>query len=215
MNQSLFKYIPNQFLEQYVEEGQILFRPLSYFIAEYQEPKGVWARSDPSEGNIEHDIQRVDEVYINKKKYAIVPDTFYAWQKYENPHNYFIHSCSKKLSSKLFADFKSDRCIEITDTSTFIEMLKANVTFSKLCHDHVEYKDKIQSPKKDLFFYKTVKYIDQSEYRFCFAINHLEKEKKYHFSFEREPNILMCSRFSEIVLKIGNISKLIKVHKES
>lgn len=167
MDQSLFKYIPNQFIEQYVEEGQILFRPLSYFINEYQEPKGVFVRCDPSEGGVEIDTHNIDEVYVNGTKCEIVPNSFYAWQAYKNPHNFFIHCVSKKLSSELFMDFKSDSCIEIIDPNTFIEMLKAAIPFSELYHNDVDYKDKVQRPDKKLFFYKEEKYTRQNEYRFC------------------------------------------------
>ncbi len=169
----LFKYIPEQFVESFVESGDLLFRNLSFF--RKNEEKG---RGDLLEGlHMDHPDNPItitnlsvpsnppwvgDAAMLN----SIVPD------------DVFIFCFSKGLSVNLYKEFNCDTCVEIEDTQAFMGRLKNAISkllsFQQygLLHGKAYYYEPDQAAPADVSdplnipFFKHASYAHQKEYRF-------------------------------------------------
>lgn len=178
MSDSVFKYLPEQYLDSLLQ-GKILFRNLVYFKKIEADP-----RKDASEGtHIDSPDHDVELTSIRTGQRIIGNFAFH--NSVANPDKVFCFCTSQQCRPEL-TKF-GNGCIEIHDRRAFesrlIKALRRRSKLSRLDHplliaDAIKYysKDKlapqsvdIKNPKH-LPFLKEERYSNEAEFRFVFAL---------------------------------------------
>ena len=102
---SLYKYWPNNYSNDFINKGDILFRNLTYF-NKYEDNN---KRGDIYDGGIYHkSVNGFEVVNLSQNNTLTVKESFVDI----NTDNIFVCCFSKKLDKDLFKEFESDCCIE-------------------------------------------------------------------------------------------------------
>lgn len=154
--------------------GRLFFRNLAYF-----KRLEDAARGDIAEGM--HIDKPDTPVTIQTVDGRVKTSGQFAFHNEINHERVFAFCMSMNLEQRLYQEFKSDRCVEITDVPKFISRVKIGIrkspTISKsgLLHGRIEYyraNQKIHANIKDpkrLPFLKPFDFDGQSEYRLVCA----------------------------------------------
>lgn len=171
----LFKYMPSQYVDQFVDQGRILFRSLTYF-RDYARD-GV--RGDIFEGrHIDRPKSGATlEVLADSK--VIHGDL--AFVNSVCTDSVFAMCSSMRHDVELYNAFGADACVEITSPIQFVRdcrrALRDNLRCAEaaLLHGRVEYYHASQwtstnaKDPKNLVFFKPRAYASQYEYRVVLA----------------------------------------------
>jgi len=112
----LYKYLPSHHLGNFLKNGEILFRNLTYF-KEYEDAK---KRGDKKEGGIYNnptdgfEIKNITQNTEFKANHTI---------NCINSDDVFVFCLSKNHDKKLYKEFESDCCVEITNVHEFTKKL--------------------------------------------------------------------------------------------
>jgi hypothetical protein len=209
----LYKYLPIEFAERFVQQGEVLFRSLSYFRAVEHA-----ARGDEAEGI--HIDAPDNDMTIEADTGVRVVGRF-RYLRSINQERIFAFCCSTQLDEKLFVEFNSDACVVIRDTGNFF--LRCNVKAQRLfsldppglLHREVSYFAPNREAPLDITnprnipFLKHVGFAEQSEYRTVFArrrgFTMTERIVAPAFTFTEE---IAVAQKHERLLKLGNLSHI-------
>lgn len=218
---SLYKYLPAKYVGGFVREGTVLFRSLSYF-RDYEDAQ---VRGDEFEGTRLHRPQSGLEVtLVETQKKIVLPHSF---ESTTNEDDIFVFCFSTLLSAELATQFNADACIEITNLGAFVAGVRSallrrpSIKSKTLVHGHVRYYSPEEPPIVDwalpekIVMSKLNTYIEQQEYRFAFAVNDAFRVENTSLRLV-SPGELRAQRATahpERLFKLGNLSKLCKVHR--
>ena len=108
---SLYKYLPEKYVDDFVRKGAILFRSLSYF-RDYEDAQ---IRGDEFEGTKLYRPQAGLEVTLAATQQKVVlPHTFESTAKEDD---IFVFCLSTVRSEDLAKQFQATTCVEISDPS--------------------------------------------------------------------------------------------------
>ena len=220
---SLFKYLPDQFVEPFIREGKILFRSLSYF-RDYEDAQ---IRGDEFEGTkLFRPEPGLEITKTETGEKLVLP---YSLESAANESDIFVFCTSSILSAELALEFKANTCIEILDISRFLSEIRSalarrpSIKDKTLLHGLVNYYSPIDPPIVDwalpdrITMSKLNTYAKQNEYRVAFGINGALRvqntsQRLVPLGDRRHPQL---SQHPENMLKIGNIGKICKIHQLS
>ncbi len=216
----LYKYIPNQYLNDFVRKGKVLFRALSYF-RDYEDAQ---IRGDEFEGTKLHRPERGLEIMLTKTQERIVlPHSF---ESAANEDDIFVFCLSTVLSAELAVQFKVNSCVEIHQPANFISKIRAalalrpSIKDKTLIHGEVNYYTKEDPPivawalPERIAMSKLQTYASQHEYRFAFAVNDAFRVKNTRLRLVEPGDRRHPRSFAhpERLLKLGNLKRLCKLH---
>lgn len=218
---SIFKYIPEQYLEAFLKKGELLFRSLSYF-QDYEDK----SRGDEFEGI---KLYKPDSALVVTKvetgEKILLPEA--SFQSSVNHDDIFVFCTSTILSNSLAIEFKSNICVEITNISKFLSGIRASLAIRSSIKDKmlffgdVNYYKKQNPPLGDwalpekIAMSKLDFFQEQREFRFTFAINNafLVYNASQTIQFGNKMRSTIQRSYPEKLLKIGNITNICKVHR--
>ncbi len=171
---TIYKYLPYEYAEPLVANGEVMFRSLSYFLAcEHDE------RGDDLEGT--HNYEPATGLEITKQTGEKIRMQGSFRSSVKEPDKLFIYSTSTLLSEGLALKFQADACVEITDIGKFVVRLKAalrrkpHAKLRTLIYGEVKYYG-IENPPEEVWalpdlivMHKPKRFADQCEYRFVFS----------------------------------------------
>jgi hypothetical protein len=217
---TLYKYLPYQYAEAFVANGEVLFHSLPYFLAcEHDE------RGDDLEGTHTYEPATGLDITMQTGEKRRRQGSFRSSVK--EPEKLFIFSTSTLLSADLAWRFQADACIEITDIGTFVARLrtalrrKPRAKLKTLIHEKVTYY-RIEDPPREVWalperivMHKPQRFADQCEYRFAFST------KADAFEFENvnltlvqgQPARLPLDSYPPMRLKLGPMSDCCRIHR--
>lgn len=217
---SLYKYLPEKYVDDLVHKGTILFRSLSYF-RDYEDAQ---VRGDEFEGTRLHRPQNGLEITLTATQQKVVlPHSF---ESTANEDDIFVFCLSTVLSADLAAKFKASACVEIQNPSRFIAGVRAallrrpSIRSKMLVYGEVKYYTPDEPPIVDwalpekIAMAKLSVYSPQKEYRIAFAVNDAFRVENTRLRLaspgERRP--LRTTSHPERLFKLGSLVKLCKVH---
>lgn len=223
---SLYKYLPSEYAESYTK-GEILFRPLSYFI--FSDGNG---RGDPTEGthiDWPHDDVSFDVFEPDAKTYkGTMKGDFALRRSVKHPHKSFIHCTSRRFDFELFDRFSADCCIEIREPKTFANLLRSAIKMQipfldkqGVIFENVEYYDIKQARvcrdidrAENIPFFKPIEYKCEAEFRFLFARpSGLQTTLKLtNSAYNRLEEDSLKQTFRKKFIRIDDISPICRVH---
>lgn len=216
----LFRYLSPRYAEAFVNNGEMLFRALSYF-RDYEDD-GV--RADEYEGTLVHLPKEGLKARLVETG-AEVPIK-YTFESSAREDEIFVYCMSTECSSLLASRFKTKACVEIFDLPRFFFYLRAalakypDVQERQLVYDKVRYYEPHEPPIVDwalperIALRKPKKFDWQREYRFAFPIGSAFAVE--NVSVKLVPlGTRRTSRSGarpQMLLKLGNLSKLCRIH---
>ncbi len=209
----IYKYLPKKYVAEFMEQGNVLFRSLTYFIDEHDEQTEYPVRVDKGEDHVLFSVPDNAKLFVDGKEISYIPDTLEVIEKLVNPETYFVFCCSNKLDEDLYKEFKADSCIEILDVEGFSNRLNNALNIATLKHEKITYYDKtIDEAEKDLLLYKDKHYAPQDEYRFYFQAKYSKNRENYHWASKTETGLKLFGRITQVMPEIGAITDIAKVH---
>ena len=207
--QRLYKYLPYRYVGQVLNNGELLFRNLTYFQQYECEQRG-----DPLEGHHRDNPDNDIEITVLSTGEKIKGD--YSFLNSTDAELIYVFCLSKTYSKELYEKFDSDACIEITDVEEFIRRVRIkikqliSVHKNGLLHNDVKYyaanqpaEFNIKEPK-EIAFAKDEAFRNQDEYRLVFGT-------KKAFKLEQKIVVNATYNFREEAMKGIPKDKLTKV----
>ena len=213
----LYKYVPSIYAKS-VLKGELLFRNLSYFKQDECKQRG-----DKLEGH--HRDNPDNDITIKNLSTGTKTVGDFSFLNTTDSDHIFVFCLSETYNPKLCEEFKSDACIEISNTNEFIRRvsfkLKRLLSVHKygLLHGKAKYYQpnvraefNIKDPK-ELIFAKDVFFQHQDEYRLAFgnkkAFKLIQKIiVNVIYDFEEEA---MKGTSKEKMVNIGSIADIAKL----
>ena len=217
---TLYKYLPLQYAEPLVANGEVLFRSLSFFLACEHDGRG-----DDLEGTRAYEPATGLEITKQTGEKFRMQGSFRSSIK--EPDKLFIYSTSTQLNKDLALKFESNACVEIADIDTFVARLrtalrrKPQAKPKTLIHGKVTYY-RTENPPEEVWalperivMHKPGRFADQCEYRFAFST------KADAFEFENVNLTLVTGRparlppgsYPYMLLKLGEMSDCCRTHR--
>lgn len=218
---SLYKYLPEKYVGDFVHKGAVLFRSLSYF-RDYEDAQ---VRGDEFEGTKLYSPQQGLEVTLTATQEKIVlPHSF---ESTANEGDIFVFCLSTVLSAELATQFQASTCVEILNPNRFIAGVRAallrrpSIKSKMLVHGEVKYYTPDERPIVDwalperIAMSKLSLYSRQQEYRFAFAINGAfqVENTRLRLVSAGERKFPRADAHSERLFKLGSLAKVCKVHR--
>lgn len=218
---SFYKYILAKYVEDFVKNGAVRFRSLSYF-RDYEEAQ---IRGDEFEGTkLYRPQQGLEVTNITTQEKSILPHSF---ESTANEDDIFIFCLSTAFSMDLAKQFQASACVEILNPGGFIAGVRAallrrpSIKSKKLVHGEVKYYAPDEPPIVDwalpdrIAMSKLSIYRPQQEYRIAFAVNDAfgVENTRLRLVSPGERRFPRTDTHPERLFKLGNLSKLCKVHR--
>lgn len=218
---SLYKYLPEEYVDDFIRKGAILFRSLSYF----RDFEDAQIRGDEFEGTKLYRTQAGLEITnLTTQQKVVLPHTFESTAKEDD---IFVFCLSTIRSEKLAKQFQATTCIEITDPIKLVAGVRSalarrpSIKDKMLVCGEVKYYTREEAPIIDwalpekIAMSKINFYATQCEYRIAFSINDAFRVENTSLRLvppgDRRPP--RAKSHSEKLLKIGNLGKTCTVHR--
>lgn len=218
---SLYKYLPEQYVDPLLREGVILFRTLSHF-RDYEDAQ---VRGDEFEGTrLYRPANGLEPTIVNTQEKVLIP---HAFESSANEDDIFVFCLSTILSQELAAQFNTNVCVEIQNLSLFISKIRGalsrrpSIKSKQLVHGEVNYYAPHEPPVVDwalperITMSKLDPFRPQHEYRIAFCVN-----GAFDFGNTRQqlvapgtPRPKRITAYPERQFKLGSISKICRVHR--
>jgi hypothetical protein len=216
----LFRYFSKKNAEAFVENGEVLFRALSYF-RDYEDA-GV--RSDPHEGTLIH--LPCNGLQVTKQATGEVINLPHRLESTVKEDAIFIYCMSTELSPEIIERFNAERIVEITDPVAFLALVKYRLSIRKrlrireLVHQKVQYYEWNEPPLADwaiperIAMRKPETFSWQKEYRIAVPLGDAFRVENVSVSLVPSNAMRLLREASHpfIKLKLGNLSKICRVH---
>ena len=220
---SLYKYIPEKYVDDFVSRGIVQFRSLSYF----RDHEDSETRGDEFEGT------RVfcppEGLQIHNQTQNANLTLHQCFESTADEDNIFAFCMSRVLKAELFKDFKTEYCIEIFKPHRFQVKLKhailpnGAVTEKFVVFDSVHYYSFAEPPMVDwalperIALVKPERYRPQAEARAAFAVHGAFKPENVKvrlvpFGERRFPK---ATAHPEFIVRLGNLSSFCRVWHSS
>lgn len=215
----LYKYLPSRYLDRFVDNGEILFRSLTYF-QQYEDEAAVGDRFEGIRA-----FRPPQGLTITK---VATGETFtipYSFHSAVFGEAILVFCVSELLSRELADEFQTDACVEITDVAAFVLRLQVALLALHgpdshvLLHGPVKYYAEIEAPIVDwalperIVMSKLDAYGHQCEYRFAFAENQALEVERTRLNLVpgtlRKPH---PAGHREQMLLLGGIRDICEVH---
>lgn len=219
---SLYKYLPEEYVDDFVYKGAVLFRSLSYF-RDYEDAQ---VRGDEFEGTKLYRPQIGLEGTLTATQQKVILHN-YSFESAANEDDIFVFCLSTVLSADLAAQFKVSACVEILNPGKLIAGVRAALLRrpsikSKIpVYGEVKYYTQDKPPIVDwalpekITMSKLSVYIPQQEYRIAFAVNgafRIENTRQRLVS-SGERMAPKATSHPERLFKLGSLAKICKVHR--
>ena len=218
----LYKYTPQQYVLDFIENGTILFRNLTSF-----RQMEHLARGDVREGcHVDSPSNDVIMTHVKTGRQITGP---FSMRTDVNGEKVFVFCMSRTYTENLCASFNSGACIVITDPREFIR--RCDVAIKRLLFiervgcvaGSVEYYSFNKSPRLSIEdslnipFLKADAFAEQQEFRLCFGKKkafELRKRLIVNQVWETEPDHLQGMPQQKF-LQVGNLSDITEVRRLS
>ena len=215
----VFKYLPRRYLDRFMENGEVLFRSLTYF-QQYEDESAIGDRYEGIRAFRPEQGLTITKVATGET--FTIPYSFHSAAISES---ILVFCTSMILSRELAQEFHADACVEITDVAAFVSKLQAALPATRgpasnvLLHGPVTYYRESEAPIVDwalperIILSKLHTYCRQQEYRFAFAPSDvLEVERTIQSLVAGSSNKPGAAEQREQVLVLGSIREICKVH---
>lgn len=218
---SLYKYIPEQYVGSLLREGAVLFRTLSYF-RDYEDAQ---VRGDEFEGTrLYRPANGLEITLVATQEKVALPHTF---ESSANEDDIFVFCLSTILSQELASQFKTNICVEIRNPALFLSKIRGalsrrpSIKNKLLVHGEVNYYEPHVPPVVDwalperITMSKLQQFRSQQEYRIAFSVNGAFDIENTRLQLAA-PGTSRSRRntvYPECQFKLGNISKICRVHR--
>lgn len=220
---SLFRYLPEEYLDAFVKRGEILFRSLSY----YRDYENDGVRGDHFEGTRVH---RPDDglkaIDASGKPIIFLPNQNFE-SKADEDHIY-VSCMSTECEADLATKFRTNVCVEIQNTDRFIERLAKAISkvlgkniSKQLVYGPVTYYTYNEKPMGDwalpekIALSKLTDFIWQKEFRIAFPTNgafDVYNVKVKVVSADMHQPSKQIS-YAKMIYSLGDLSALCKIHR--
>ena len=218
---TLYKYLPQKYVNSFIKKGEILFRNLSYFRKYNDVFRGDlyegMHRDSPDTGAT---ITNLTTGKIFKGKYTFINEVEY--------DEIYIFCLSMSCSAELFDKFECDSCIEITDSESFIKKIRNRIlSYKSTSKEYGFLSDKVRyyHPNLDdlsdidihdpkvIPFLKDFSFEEQNEFRLVYGrgkkCNSITKKIALPtYKYNEDDDKYQSNSF---VIPIGNIEQLCRV----
>lgn len=221
MEQSLFRYIPEEYVESFIKRGEILFRSLSYY-RDYEDQN---IKGDEYEGTKIH--LPIDGLKITKVDTGEEIPLAHTFESTAKEDDIFVYCLSATSSGILAERFETKTCIEILKPMLFIGLIQAalnrrpSIKNKHLAHGLVKYYERHEPPIIDwalperIALSKLSSFLWQDEYRIAFALNGAFDVYNVETKLAQlgEQRNVRSSCYPERLFKLGSLSKICKIHR--
>lgn len=217
----LYKYLSEEaFASAMIEKGQIFFRPLSYFRA-FEDDR---VRGDPDDGKLRYEPEAGLKLTKQSGEVVELPPGW-RFRASVRAENTYVYCLSTELSADLAAKFESRFCVEIEDPVRFVGRIATHVRLrSKLDRNHiysdaVDYRMLAAEPGTDWALAERVAFIKpeawawQKEHRVVVGRKGTFAVENVECALEREANLTPSQTGDPLIIHIGNMSKIAKLHR--
>ena len=219
--QSLYKYLPEKYVESFVNKGEVLFRSLSYF-RDYEDAQ---VRGDEFEGTRHYLPEKgLDITYVATEEKDKLP---HAFESTVHEDDIFVFCLSTVLSRDLALQFQTDACVEITNPTLFISkirsalLIRSWIRSKQLLHEEVKYYKPDEPPIIDwalpdkITISKPAQYNLQHEYRIAFAVNGAFDvyNTQTRLVVPDHRRINRSTSHPQHIFKLGSLAKYCKLHR--
>ncbi len=207
-----------------MQRGEVLFRALSHF-RNLEDREG---RGDKFEGTLIHlpnDGLKIKNVHTGQE--FSLPHRFESTAKKED--EIFVYCMSQTLSAEIAERFKADVVIEIINPAKFLNLVRSALSLrrsfrvNQLINQPVKYYDWNDPPIVDwalpekIALRKPKSFEWQDEYRIAVPIGDAFDVQNVNVSVnlvqEHYSRTSMNGDYPKLVLKLGSLSKICRVHK--
>lgn len=218
---SLYKYLPEKYVGPLLSDGAVLFRTLSYF-RDYEDAQ---VRGDEFEGTkLYRPAKGLEVTLVATQETVVLPHSF---ESSVNEDDIFVFCLSAVLSQELATQFKTSVCVEIRNPALYISKIRdallrrPSIKNKMLVHGPVKYYEPHEPPIVDwalperIAMSKLERFRPQQEYRIAFCINGaFEVENtRLRLVAPGTPRPKRVIAYPERQFKLGNISKICRVHR--
>jgi hypothetical protein len=219
---SLYRYLSERHLENFLQSGEMLFRSLSYY-RDYEEDNGV--RSDELEGTRVHlPKEGLKLNLVETGQEVLLPN--HRFESTANENDIFVFCLGTVFSESIAERFKAKYCVEICEPSRFICTLRGalarrpSIKDKLLVFDSLKYYEPWHPPIIDwalpekIAFSKPQSFSWQHEYRIAFSKNNAFGVENVRVNLAPLENRarFKSSEHPKLKLKAGKISGFCKVH---
>lgn len=217
---SLFRYFSRQYAQDFVQNGAVLLRGLSYF--RDFEDEGV--RADEYEGTLVH--QSRTGLQANNLTTGISGTIPYRMESTAKEDHIYIYCMSTVLCPEIAKRFKAEVAVEILDPLKFLARLRTSLSLRRrfktgqLVHENVRYYEWHEPPIVDwalperIAMRKSKSFEWQNEYRFAVPIGDAFRVENVAVNLVQmgTPRGIKSTTHPKQLLKLGNLSKICRVH---
>lgn len=218
---SLYKYLPEQYVDSLLCEGAVLFRTLSYF----RDHEDTQVRGDEYEGTkLYRPANGLEVTLSTTQEKVVLPHTF---ESSANEDDIFVFCLSTILSQELATQFKTNVCVEIRNPALFISKIRGalsrrpSIKNKLLVHGEVNYYEPHKPPVVDwalperIAMSKLELFRSQQEYRIAFCVNGAFDvgNTRLRIVAPGTSRPKRVTAYPERQFKLGSISKICRVHR--
>jgi hypothetical protein len=217
----LIRYFSELNARAFVERGEVLFRSLSYF-RDYED-QGV--RADEHEGTLVHlpsdglRITRVDTGELIALPHRL--------ESTAREDDIFVYCLSTELSDAIAERFQAEVAVEVVEPSKFLARvrsalsLRSRIRSDELVYQPVRYYEWHEPPIVDwalperIAMRKPKLFEWQREFRFAVPVGEAFQVENVSVKLVplNFPRIHRTTQHPEMLLKLGNLSKICRVHR--
>jgi hypothetical protein len=217
---SLYRYFSKKNADAFVQNGEVLFRALSYF-RNYEDDE---ARGDKFEGTLVHLPDNGLVVKnVNTEEEIFLPHLFESTAKEDD---IFVYCMSQILSAELSERFKAEVVVEITNPAKFLNLVRPALSLRKrfrvnqLIHEPVKYYEWNEPPIVDwalperITMKKPKIFEWQGEYRLAVPIGDAFDAENVNLNLVsvNHSRASVARNYPQQMLRLGSLSKICRVH---
>jgi hypothetical protein len=217
---SLYRYFSEKNADAFVQNGEVLFRALSYF-RNYEDDE---VRGDKFEGTLVHLPDNGLVVKnVNTEEEILLPHRFESTAKEDD---IFVYCMSQILSAELAERFKAEVVVEITNPAKFLNLVRSALSLRKrfrvnqLIHEPVKYYEWNEPPIVDwalperITMKKPKIFEWQGEYRLAVPIGDALDVENVNLNLVsvNHSRGSAARNYPQQMLRLGSLSKICRVH---
>lgn len=213
---TVYKYMPLEYVNAFLNKGRVLFHPLSYF----RDHEDAEIRGDKLEGKRRYapDGGLLITNHTTGKRFVLDGSAF---ESSARADHIYVLCTSTILSDELATRFSSNACVAILDINRFVYLLRITLSRKRkrVIHGNVSYYDESTGPgatwklPDQIVMCKPRNYDWQHEYRFAFG-------SKTAFGFGNTQQQLVIgkkdppksSHYPKRIVQIGSLHSICRLH---
>ena len=215
----LYRYLKHEYANKLVNNGEVLFRTLSYYRDLYDD-KGV--RSDPNEGALVHRPKGGLKIKLKETGQELAMEQSLRFDAHYN--DIFVYCMSTEQNDSMSTGFDGTVCVEIFDVPRFLARIRSALTLrrrvrvAQLIAKPVTYHEEHEEvginwafPDR-VAFRKPMSFKWQNEFRIAFPVNNAFGFQNLDMSMAMAPPESKTPLpHPSMTLKLGNLSKICRI----